>query len=179
MVGCPVGSIQRNRDGTILIKDWCIGCGLCERNCPYGNITMHERVGKASAERIAITCDYWRLRWSRPLRVCLSARRGASNEGKRVAENRRTRNALERKLAPCSSPCLEFADLSVGSCRLPRSVSRLQSSGLLAARLLFPLPIPNPRANGPKSRAATSFLTQKCRAMSVLAVVPQRPATAA
>ncbi len=58
MVGCPVGSIQRNSDGTILIKDWCIGCGLCERNCPYGNITMHESTGKAAAGRKAVTCDY-------------------------------------------------------------------------------------------------------------------------
>ena len=58
MVGCPVGSIQRNLDGTILIKDWCIGCGLCERNCPYGNITMHETTGRATAERVAVTCDY-------------------------------------------------------------------------------------------------------------------------
>ena len=55
MVGCPVGSIQRNLDGTILIRDWCIGCGLCERNCPYGNITMHETTGRATAERIAVT----------------------------------------------------------------------------------------------------------------------------
>jgi Fe-S-cluster-containing dehydrogenase component len=58
MVGCPVGSIQRNLDGTILIRDWCIGCGLCERNCPYGNITMHETTGRATAERVAVTCDY-------------------------------------------------------------------------------------------------------------------------
>ena len=58
MVGCPVGSIQRNLDGTILIRDWCIGCGLCERNCPYGNITMHETSGRATAERVAVTCDY-------------------------------------------------------------------------------------------------------------------------
>ncbi len=58
MVGCPVGSIQRNVNGTILIKDWCIGCGLCERNCPYGNITMHETTGRATAERVAVTCDF-------------------------------------------------------------------------------------------------------------------------
>ncbi len=58
MVGCPVGSIQRNVDGTILIRDWCVGCGLCERNCPYGNINMHETTGRATAERAATTCDY-------------------------------------------------------------------------------------------------------------------------
>ena len=26
----------------IVIEDWCIGCGQCAKNCPYGNINMHE-----------------------------------------------------------------------------------------------------------------------------------------
>ncbi|HWE36325.1 MAG TPA: cyclic nucleotide-binding domain-containing protein [Isosphaeraceae bacterium] len=47
MVGCPVGSIRRRppTDKTkgleIIIEDWCIGCGKCAENCPYGNINMH------------------------------------------------------------------------------------------------------------------------------------------
>ena len=63
MVGCPVGSIQRKMDssddtkGTILIRDWCIGCGLCERNCPYGNITMHDTPDREAGRRLATTCD--------------------------------------------------------------------------------------------------------------------------
>ena len=24
----------------VVIEDWCIGCGLCAENCPYGNINM-------------------------------------------------------------------------------------------------------------------------------------------
>lgn len=40
MVGCPVGSIRRRDSLEILIEDWCIGCGLCAENCPYGNINM-------------------------------------------------------------------------------------------------------------------------------------------
>lgn len=39
--GCPVGSIRRTRSLEILIEDWCIGCGKCAENCPYGNINMH------------------------------------------------------------------------------------------------------------------------------------------
>jgi CRP-like cAMP-binding protein/Fe-S-cluster-containing hydrogenase component 2 len=41
MVGCPVGSIRRRRSREIIIEDWCIGCGKCAENCPYGNINMH------------------------------------------------------------------------------------------------------------------------------------------
>ena len=41
MVGCPVGSIRRRNSLEIIIEDWCIGCGLCARNCPYGNINLH------------------------------------------------------------------------------------------------------------------------------------------
>jgi Fe-S-cluster-containing hydrogenase component 2 len=26
----------------ISIKDWCIGCGLCAKECPYSNINLHE-----------------------------------------------------------------------------------------------------------------------------------------
>ena len=41
MVGCPVGSIRRRETREIIIEDWCIGCGKCAENCPYGNINMH------------------------------------------------------------------------------------------------------------------------------------------
>jgi Fe-S-cluster-containing hydrogenase component 2 len=40
-VGCPVGSIRRRNSLEIIIEDWCIGCGLCANNCPYGNINLH------------------------------------------------------------------------------------------------------------------------------------------
>ena len=41
MVGCPVGAIRRRETREIIIEDWCIGCGKCAENCPYGNINMH------------------------------------------------------------------------------------------------------------------------------------------
>jgi CRP-like cAMP-binding protein len=41
MVGCPVSSIRRRDTLEIMIEDWCIGCGLCAQNCPYGNINLH------------------------------------------------------------------------------------------------------------------------------------------
>jgi CRP-like cAMP-binding protein/Fe-S-cluster-containing hydrogenase component 2 len=42
MIGCPVGSIQRGDNGQIEIRDWCIGCSLCARQCPYDSIQMHD-----------------------------------------------------------------------------------------------------------------------------------------
>ncbi len=44
MEGCPVDAIHRR--GThleVMIEDHCIGCGLCEKNCPYGSIHMVNR----------------------------------------------------------------------------------------------------------------------------------------
>jgi len=42
LVGCPVDAIHRNGESLeIAIEDYCIGCGLCAENCPYGNINMH------------------------------------------------------------------------------------------------------------------------------------------
>ncbi len=45
MIGCPVGAIHRGDRGEIRIRDWCIGCSLCERQCPYGSIHMSELDG--------------------------------------------------------------------------------------------------------------------------------------
>ncbi|MGV3486184.1 MAG: cyclic nucleotide-binding domain-containing protein [Planctomycetaceae bacterium] len=42
LVGCPVDAIHRGGNTLeIEIEDYCIGCGLCANNCPYGNINMH------------------------------------------------------------------------------------------------------------------------------------------
>jgi CRP-like cAMP-binding protein/Fe-S-cluster-containing hydrogenase component 2 len=68
MVGCPVGSIRRRNSLEVIIEDWCIGCGLCARNCPYGNINLHpfevtaedpERAGRSKAviKQKATSCD--------------------------------------------------------------------------------------------------------------------------
>src|SRR5208283_5284606 len=74
MIGCPVGSIRRRNSLEIIIEDWCIGCGLCAKGCPYGNINLHPVGGgkpaetggqpmssaeakKAGVKLKAITCD--------------------------------------------------------------------------------------------------------------------------
>ena len=68
MVGCPVGSIRRRNSLEVIIEDWCIGCGLCAKNCPYGNINLHpftvqaEDIGApgrtiAAVRQKATSCD--------------------------------------------------------------------------------------------------------------------------
>jgi Fe-S-cluster-containing hydrogenase component 2 len=54
MIGCPVGSIRRRNSMETVIEDWCVGCGLCARNCPFGNITMHD-IPAAGAKKAIVT----------------------------------------------------------------------------------------------------------------------------
>ena len=48
MVGCPVGAIRRRNSLEVIIEDWCIGCGACANNCPYGNINIQEFVAEGA-----------------------------------------------------------------------------------------------------------------------------------
>jgi cGMP-dependent protein kinase 2 len=40
MTDCPPNAIHRGPDGEVFIDDTCIGCGNCQRNCPYDVIRM-------------------------------------------------------------------------------------------------------------------------------------------
>lgn len=40
MADCPPNAIHRGPDGEVYIDDSCIGCGNCQRYCPYGVIRM-------------------------------------------------------------------------------------------------------------------------------------------
>ena len=40
MLDCPPDALTRNPNGEVVIRDSCIGCGNCVRNCPYGVIQM-------------------------------------------------------------------------------------------------------------------------------------------
>ena len=62
MTRCPVGSIRRKDTLDIVIEDWCIGCGNCATDCPYGNINVVQidpLGGKQKAEPRpkAVVCD--------------------------------------------------------------------------------------------------------------------------
>ncbi|MGH9662435.1 MAG: FHA domain-containing protein, partial [Bryobacteraceae bacterium] len=64
MTRCPVGSIRRKETLDIVIEDWCIGCGNCASDCPYGNINVTlvrdlagGKTQKAEARPKAVVCD--------------------------------------------------------------------------------------------------------------------------
>lgn len=40
MKECPPDAIHRSGNGEVFVDDTCIGCGNCERNCPYGVIQL-------------------------------------------------------------------------------------------------------------------------------------------
>lgn len=46
MADCPPNAIKRGPDGEVFIDESCIGCGNCQRNCPYGVIRMDARPPK-------------------------------------------------------------------------------------------------------------------------------------
>jgi Fe-S-cluster-containing hydrogenase component 2 len=40
MKDCPPDAIHRSPNGEVYMNDTCIGCGNCEKNCPYGVIQL-------------------------------------------------------------------------------------------------------------------------------------------
>jgi CRP-like cAMP-binding protein/Fe-S-cluster-containing hydrogenase component 2 len=46
MADCPPNAIRRGPDGEVFIDETCIGCGNCQRNCPYGVIRMDAKPEK-------------------------------------------------------------------------------------------------------------------------------------
>ena len=46
MADCPPNAIKRGPDGEVFIDETCIGCGNCQRNCPYGVIRMDPKPPK-------------------------------------------------------------------------------------------------------------------------------------
>jgi cGMP-dependent protein kinase 2 len=46
MADCPPDAIKRGPDGEVVIDETCIGCGNCQRNCPYGVIRLDAKPPK-------------------------------------------------------------------------------------------------------------------------------------
>jgi CRP-like cAMP-binding protein/Fe-S-cluster-containing hydrogenase component 2 len=57
MTRCPVGSIRRKGTLDIVIEDWCIGCGNCSADCPYGAINIVPTGSGDAMRPKAAVCD--------------------------------------------------------------------------------------------------------------------------
>jgi len=55
MTDCPPDAIRRAPNGEVYIRDNCIGCGNCEKNCPYGVIQMTAAIKQGPKK--AVKCD--------------------------------------------------------------------------------------------------------------------------
>ncbi len=58
MTECPVSAIARDEHGEVYIKDHCVSCGACVRNCPFGNINLFDP--KVHAARKGTGEELWR-----------------------------------------------------------------------------------------------------------------------
>jgi CRP-like cAMP-binding protein/thioredoxin reductase/Fe-S-cluster-containing hydrogenase component 2 len=52
MKDCPPDAIHRSSGGEVFIADTCIGCGNCQKNCPYGVIQMAPVADKKSGSSL-------------------------------------------------------------------------------------------------------------------------------
>jgi CRP-like cAMP-binding protein/thioredoxin reductase/ferredoxin-like protein FixX len=52
MKDCPPDAIHRSSGGEVFIDDTCIGCGNCQKNCPYGVIQMAPVADKKSGSSL-------------------------------------------------------------------------------------------------------------------------------
>src|SRR6185295_19159729 len=54
LTDCVAGdAILRDPNGEVYIRDNCIGCGNCAKNCPYNNILMlHEKKPRTAWDRL-------------------------------------------------------------------------------------------------------------------------------
>jgi CRP-like cAMP-binding protein/Pyruvate/2-oxoacid:ferredoxin oxidoreductase delta subunit len=57
MTRCPVGSIRRKGTLDIVIENWCIGCGNCAADCPYGAINIVPTAVARDPRPKAAVCD--------------------------------------------------------------------------------------------------------------------------
>jgi len=109
MVGCPTGAIARDTGGEVYIKDTCIGCGSCARNCDFGNISMAEV--KVEAPNLV----EWTLKGKNPGKTREALDRAPTNPGKSEPVQKKSKKTdliavkcdvcFEREFAACVYNC--------------------------------------------------------------------------
>lgn len=54
---CPVGAITQEANSIMIDEDKCVGCGACERACPFNAVLMIDRSEESRFPRVAHKCD--------------------------------------------------------------------------------------------------------------------------
>ncbi len=151
MLDCPTGAIARGVRGEVLIReDICVGCGQCERACPWDAVQMAPRSPPPEPQRdvvlstqVAVKCDLCNDRDTGPacVRACpveAIARvepLAAMADVREAVGVRVTRASLPRPR--CSWPWILGASMvALAVARLPASWSRSLGTGVAAGALV-------------------------------------------
>ena len=116
MKECPPDAIHRSPNGEVFIADNCIGCGNCERNCPYGVIHMAAKPPKKPGLLMAAV----RPR-QRPGEAPYEKEQG------RPAERRKRSSATCAKTSPAGRPACARARPVRRSASVPKNFPRMRS----------------------------------------------------
>ncbi|SJZ38756.1 4Fe-4S dicluster domain-containing protein [Selenihalanaerobacter shriftii] len=57
MERCPVDAIYRKNGIVLVDEEDCVGCGLCEKACPYDVMIVRSRIDKNNNKSVAKKCD--------------------------------------------------------------------------------------------------------------------------
>ncbi len=151
MIDCPTGAIARGTRGEVLIReDICVGCGQCERACPWDAVQMAPRSPPPERQRevalsaqVAVKCDLCSDREAGPacVRACpveAIARvepLAAMADVREAVGVRVTRASLPRPRRPWPW-VLGAAMVALAVTRLPVSWSRGVATGIVAGALV-------------------------------------------
>ena len=125
MKDCPPDAIYRAPNGEVFIQDHCIGCGNCERNCPYNVIQMAAMTEPAHAGAVVVAAA-WSVDGIRARRKMLRRR---STRQPKVAVKCDMCKVIAGGAA-CVRACPTGAALRVS----PREIPRLRERGRGLAR---------------------------------------------
>ena len=120
MKDCPPDAIHRAPNGEVFIDDTCIGCGNCERNCPYGVIQLAPVDPRRQRPSLLVVAAVRRRR---------RAGHGDRSRNDKDARRRRRSSATCARTSPAAPPACAPARPARRSASRPRTSSRCPERG--------------------------------------------------